>query len=180
MQIAVFELGEVAAILNLPTTRVKNWTIGRPFSVRPSIRASFGKGSRNLFSKNDVCCLALLERLIGAGASVADIQKMLEAVKPHLAGDDFWKNPNWLLVNRTGRASFHAALAYAVSFTTESSANFKLQPEDEIGCFYGVNLQSLGEAVSIKIESFMQRQKTSCGLLARKASEGKAPRKRTR
>lgn len=169
MTTQVYELGDVAAILGIEKSRVKNWTIGRPFSVQASLRASFGKGSRNLFGRNDVYCFALVERLIEVGAPVAAIQEMLEVVKPHLASDEFWKNPNWLLVNSTGRA----ALAYAVRFAAESSPNFKLQPHDEIGSFYGVNLRSLGVAVSKKIDIYRKQQMTSARLSVRKRTKGK-------
>jgi hypothetical protein len=175
MSVQIFELADVAAILGIEKSRVKNWTIGRPFSVQASVRASFGKGSRNLFSRNDVYCFALVERLIGVGTPVAAIQQMLEVVKPHLASDDFWKDPNWLLVNHTGRA----ALAYAISFAAESSANFKLRPQDEIGCFYGVNLRLLGDATSKKIETYIHQQ-TSGRLSVRKTTRGKTAIRRTR
>ena len=174
MTVQIYELADVAAILGIEKSRVKNWTIGRPFSVQPSVRASFGKGSRNLFSRNDVYCFALVQRLVEAGTPVAAIQKMLDAVKPHLARDDFWKDQNWLFVNHTGRS----ALAYAVSWVVESSTNFHLQPQDETGCFYGVNLRSLGISVSKKIDTYRQRM-TSARSSIRKRTRGKISIKRS-
>ncbi len=67
--IDVFTLGEVAKVLSVPSSRIKNWTIGRPFHVAPSIVTGRGKGSRNLYSLEDVYFFALLNRLDGDGLS---------------------------------------------------------------------------------------------------------------
>jgi hypothetical protein len=64
MGVPIYELGEVAALLHLEKSRIKNWTIGRPFTVRPSLRSSAGKGSRNLFGVTDLYCFALVKHFV--------------------------------------------------------------------------------------------------------------------
>jgi hypothetical protein len=49
-----FELGEIAKILRMSITKVKNWTIGCPFKLEPSIGTITGHGSRNLYSLEDM------------------------------------------------------------------------------------------------------------------------------
>ena len=77
----VFELGEIAKILGMPITTVKNWTIGRPFTIEPSIKTASGHGSRNLFSLEDVYLMGLANELSKAGMAAKAIGKLVEAVK---------------------------------------------------------------------------------------------------
>lgn len=87
----IFELSEVAELLHLSASTVKNWTIGRPLSIKPSIRASRGKGSRNLYSRNDVCVLALAAQLSRNGFALNTVQKVLKELrdKSHLLGTSY-------------------------------------------------------------------------------------------
>jgi DNA-binding transcriptional MerR regulator len=80
-EIQIFELSEVADLLDLTASTVKNWTIGRPLSIKPSIRASRGKGSRNLYSREDVCALALAAQLSRDGFTLQTVQRVLKALK---------------------------------------------------------------------------------------------------
>ena len=72
----VFTLGEVAEILEVPKSRIKNWTIGRPLKIIPKVRAFRGKGSRNLYSLEDVYLLAFVNQLHNDGLS----NKLIEYV----------------------------------------------------------------------------------------------------
>jgi len=150
----IYELADVAAILGIAKSRVKNWTIGRPFSLRPSVRASFGKGSRNLFGENDLYCFALIQRLSDVGAPVAAIQSILDK-QWDLARDAFWEDQNWVVIKRQGHHS-----SYEVNIAPESTFNVPLEPEDEVFCFYAVNLKSIVDTVSKKINMFRHRQTT--------------------
>jgi len=82
----VFTLGEVAEILEAPKSRIKNWTIGRPFKIVPKVRAFRGKGSRNLYSMQDVYLLALVSQLHNDGFSNNVIEHVIEegALRPKL------------------------------------------------------------------------------------------------
>jgi len=77
----IFELGEIAKILGMSLTKVKNWTIGRPLAIEASIRTATGQGSRNLFSLEDVYLMGVANELSRAGMAAKAIGKVLEAVK---------------------------------------------------------------------------------------------------
>src|SRR5437868_13693562 len=87
----IFELSEVAELLRLSRSTVKNWTIGRPLSIKPSIRASRGKGSRNLYSRDDACVLALAAQLSRNGFALKTVQSVLKELrgKSHLLGTSY-------------------------------------------------------------------------------------------
>jgi hypothetical protein len=73
-------------------SRLKNWTAGRPFKLKPSIRTATGQGSRNLYSLEDVWLLGVANELSKAGMAANAIGKVLGAVRakfPHgLASTD--------------------------------------------------------------------------------------------
>jgi len=77
-ELTFFELSDVADLLQLSISTVKNWTIGRPLSIKPSIRASQGKGSRNLYSREDVYVLALAAQLSRDGFAIKTVQDILD------------------------------------------------------------------------------------------------------
>jgi hypothetical protein len=77
----IFELGEIAKVLGMSITKVKNWTIGRPLTIEASIRTATGHGSRNLFSLEDVYLMAVANELSRAGMAAAAIGKVLVALK---------------------------------------------------------------------------------------------------
>ena len=80
-ELTFFELSDVADLLQLSISTVKNWTIGRPLSIKPSIRASQGKGSRNLYSREDVYVLALAAQLSRDGFAIKTVQEVLRRLK---------------------------------------------------------------------------------------------------
>ena len=127
MAIEVFELADVAAILGIEKSRVKYWTIGRPFSVQASVRASFGKGSRNLFSRNDIYCFALVKRLSDVGAPAKAIQDMLEKLAADVAEDAVWQEQRWLFLRRTNRD-----VSFTLNFDPEPFGyiNVPIEPGD--------------------------------------------------
>ena len=75
----IFELSEVAEILEVPKARIKNWTIGRPLRITPTIRS--GKGTRNLYSVEDVYVLTLANQLNEDGFSPKAIQAVIKKVR---------------------------------------------------------------------------------------------------
>ena len=78
----VFELSEVAKILSVPKSRVKNWTIGRPLQIKPTVRIARGKGSRNLYGTNDVYLIALANQLYLDGFDARAIRGILREARP--------------------------------------------------------------------------------------------------
>jgi hypothetical protein len=155
MQIQVYELADIAAILDLPKHRVKNWTIGRPFSVRPSVRLSSGRGSRNLFGRNDVYCFGLVQTLSEGGAPVASIQDLLKR-QPDLSEDTFWKEQNWVMISRRGDA-----LSYEVNFAPEFSGLITLEPGQKSVNYHVANIKSIVEDVSGRIAARFRKQAQS-------------------
>ncbi len=77
----VFELSEVAEILAVPKARIKNWTIGRPLRIRPSVRAATRKGTRNLYSVEDVYLMGLADQLRDDGFAPETIQAVLKKIR---------------------------------------------------------------------------------------------------
>jgi hypothetical protein len=77
----VFELAEVAAILGMPISKVKNWTSGRPLSIRPSIKVAKKKGSRNLYGVNEVFLLGFAKHLADDGISFEAIDEIVGALE---------------------------------------------------------------------------------------------------
>ncbi len=77
----IFELGEIAKVLGMPVTKVKNWTIGRPLKIEPSVKTASGHGSRNLFSLEDVYLIGVANELSKAGMAAKAIGKLVDAVK---------------------------------------------------------------------------------------------------
>lgn len=75
----VFSLGDVAEILEVPKTRIKNWTIGRPFTIVPKVLAASGKGSRNLYSLSDVYLFALVNQLHEDGLTNEALQVVIDS-----------------------------------------------------------------------------------------------------
>lgn len=74
-----FQQGEVARILGMSVSQVKNWTIGRPLRVRPSVKAR-GKGSRNLYDVEDVYRMGLAKRLVDDGILTAAVARILRSL----------------------------------------------------------------------------------------------------
>jgi len=154
----IYQLGDVAAILGIEKSRVKNWTIGRPFSLRPSLRSSYGKGSRNLFSRNDVNRFALVERLRDVGAPVVAIQELIEKLSPELAKDSVWKmtegKHHWAVISREEPTLIPYNVYLAVSFPD-------ILPRQEHAfsslcstlCFYAVNLSEIANSVATRVSS---------------------------
>ena len=97
----IFELSEVARILKVPKARIKNWTIGRPLRITPTIRTASGKGTRNLYSVEDVYVLTLANQLNEDGFSPKAIQAVIKKVrrKARLIG----KYYSQLVVSSPGR-----------------------------------------------------------------------------
>jgi DNA-binding transcriptional MerR regulator len=90
MEISVFELPEIAKVLEMPLTKARNWTIGRPLSIPASIRPATGTGSRNLYSIEDVYLMALANEFSKAGFAAKAIGKLLEVVEAKKLAEIEW------------------------------------------------------------------------------------------
>lgn len=73
----VFEISEVATILGMPVSKVKNWTIGRPLKIKPSVRVAKGRGKRNLYGRKEVFLFGLARHLSEDGLDVGVINEII-------------------------------------------------------------------------------------------------------
>ena len=74
----VYGLSELAELVALPESTVKNWTFGRPLAIAPSVSTGGGKGSRSLYSLNDVYRFAVARELVKAGFTPRKIQPVID------------------------------------------------------------------------------------------------------
>lgn len=81
MTTEVFELGEITKILDMSPAKAKNWTVGRPFKLEPSIKTASGQGSRNLYSLEDVYLMGVANELSGTGMAAKAIGRFVEGLK---------------------------------------------------------------------------------------------------
>src|SRR5262249_1511548 len=73
-------------------------------------------------------------------------------------GIDGLGDPTWLFVNRAGRAGLLRALASSVDVVPEPSPKWKLRPGDEIGFSYSINVKSLADTVSKRVDAYQRRR----------------------
>ena len=76
-----FEFREMIRVLGMSAATGKNWTVGRPFKLKPSIRTASGQGSRNLYSLGDVWLMGVASELSKAGMAANVIGKLVGAVR---------------------------------------------------------------------------------------------------
>jgi hypothetical protein len=86
MHMRVFELPEMAAILDLDVAKAKNWTNGRTgLEITPSVRPAGGTGKSALYSLQDLYLMAVATEFSKSGFASKAIGKLAEAVTSLLA-----------------------------------------------------------------------------------------------
>ena len=76
---AVLQAKDLGLLAGLTENAVKQWTIGRPYAIRPSIRLSSGKGMPNLYSLTDALRFSVAIELTADGFQSRVIQQMLNS-----------------------------------------------------------------------------------------------------
>jgi hypothetical protein len=76
-----FELPDVAKIVGIPEWKAKNWTVGRPLQITPSLRGGKGRGSLNLYSTADIYLMALAKELYDGGFSSGAINSLIQKLE---------------------------------------------------------------------------------------------------
>jgi hypothetical protein len=76
---AVLQAKDVGLLVGLTEDAVKQWTLGRPYAIRPSIRLSTGKGIPNLYSLTDALRFAVVTQLTADGFQSHVIQRALSS-----------------------------------------------------------------------------------------------------
>jgi hypothetical protein len=79
--IQTFEFREMISVLGMSPSRAKNFTVGRPFKLEPSIRTASGHGSRNLYSLEDVYLMGVANDLSHAGMAAGAIGELVAALR---------------------------------------------------------------------------------------------------
>jgi hypothetical protein len=79
--IPTFEFREMISILGMSPSRAKNWTVGRPFKLEPSIRTASGQGSRNLYSLEDLYLMGIADELSHEGIAAGAIGQLVAALR---------------------------------------------------------------------------------------------------
>jgi hypothetical protein len=81
---------QVAAILDIPEWRVKNFSEGEAYRLPPSVRVGSGRGSRRLYAWADIFRIGLADRLVkfgftpdAVGQAVREVPESL--LKPYQA-----------------------------------------------------------------------------------------------
>jgi hypothetical protein len=98
-----FELSELAAIVGIPISKAKNWTIGRPLTITPSIHIAAGTGSRNLYSLEDMCRMSIAKELNHLGLPTKAIDAVLRLFEAYYLKLLDWQalhHLEWLLIWR--------------------------------------------------------------------------------
>ena len=80
-----FSIGQMTGLVGMDADKVKNWMAGKPFSFKPSAQSASGKGSRNIYSRQDLYVLAVANEFSKAGFAGKAIGRLLEAIRPRLA-----------------------------------------------------------------------------------------------
>jgi hypothetical protein len=76
-----FDLIEMAELVGMKPAKVKNWTVGRPFTIHPSAYQATGRGSINLYSIQDVYLMAVAGEFSKAGFAAVAIGKFIESIQ---------------------------------------------------------------------------------------------------
>ena len=87
----VYDLSDIVNIVKIEEARAKNWTVGRPLRITPSVRQPRGPGSRALYSVEDLYLVALLDELWRAGLTAKALGRILDAL-PDIR--DVFNTPN--------------------------------------------------------------------------------------
>jgi hypothetical protein len=120
--VRVFEVADVAAILEMDVAKVKNWTIGRPLQIGPSVKSAAGSGSRNLYGEDDLYLMALANALSKSGMAANAIKLLIDTLP------DDWRQMGILAAYRPGQWRKVKGQSEATKFTYAIGAARELPP----------------------------------------------------
>jgi hypothetical protein len=81
MKRELFTAGQVARVLSVDLWRVKNFSQGNAFGLTPTLQVGTGRGSRKLYSFDDVLRLAIAHALTEFGFSPPAVGAALRVVR---------------------------------------------------------------------------------------------------
>jgi hypothetical protein len=163
-----FEISAVSRILNMPFTRVKNWTIGRPLAIKPSVRRAKGKGKSNLYAPEEVFLMAVANHLVNDGLGLDVVEEVVRKLtKLESSGD-----VRYLLVYRESKGrSFEVKRVQTLTNTCDLP--ILLSEKTGPASAYVLDLKRLRELVSASIteEWFWEQVTPGVKLTKKQAAE---------
>jgi hypothetical protein len=75
---------QVAAILDIPEWRVKNFSEGEAYRLPPSVQGGAGRGSRRLYGWGDIFRIGLADRLVKFGFTPEEVGRAVREVPESL------------------------------------------------------------------------------------------------
>ena len=92
----VYTTFEICKKMGIRKERFREW-IDRGY-IKPSIQKASGRGTKNLFSKNDLYTIALFNYLIDRGFSREEVSRRISKIYQDWGGEDFTIGKDDILV----------------------------------------------------------------------------------
>ena len=143
------DLSGLAQLAGVPLLQARNWTSGRPLSIRPSVQVATGTGTRNLYSDSDVLKLAIANKLRNGSVGFRAIRYVIETVEPE---QFVYGYADWLIVLVRRDDSSHRAVRNVDLENELISA----QLSDTETVYFFVHLSKLLGEVQTRIDDFVK------------------------
>jgi hypothetical protein len=152
-----FFLSQVATVLGMPETLVKNWTIGKPVRIDLH-RGAVGTGFPNLYDVHDLYRFATAKRLSLDGLTPSAIQSILDGL-----GEDF-TSAEFAVVTSDARHYLPRSKGIKVQvqrfsqsqFDQDDLSSISNQFRSSIGC-HVLYIAGITEDVNQRVDKFMQK-----------------------
>jgi hypothetical protein len=153
----VFFQSEVAALLEMPDSLIKSWTIGRPLRITPQRRAT-GSGTRNLYGREDLYRFAIAKHLSMDGFASHAIQFILDALGNQLSSAGFAIVSGGSKVTTPWRRCIEPKVHLVASAEFEKKRwTLANDPANDSMCFYFLNIRAIVSAVDVRVEGASKR-----------------------
>ncbi len=89
----------------MPVSRAKNWSIGKPLRIEPSVRTATGRGSRNLFGVKDVYKMYLANEMTEVGflkGPIENVLRLFDEEYDRRNGIEGIRAKPWLVIKHSG------------------------------------------------------------------------------
>jgi hypothetical protein len=147
----VFMLSEVARVLGMPESRVKNWTIGRPLLIKPLVPA-YGTGTRNVYSVYDIYRMAIAKHMNASGATARAIQAVVDKVGTSFGSSVFAVVEGQQA--RKGESEFEVSIVYDWG-RRATGLKQVIRKVANSRCCYVVNLHKIVQDVESLVDHFL-------------------------
>lgn len=174
----IFFQSEVAALLGMPDTLVKSWTIGRPLRITPE-RSAAGSGTRNLYSVEDLYSFAIAKQLSMDGFASHAIQSILDALGNESASAIFAiaSSGNGVTMPWKRWIKPKVKIVSPAQFEKEGWNLATDCANGSLGC-YVLNIQGIVKAVDVRLASISVRGASTTRSTTRASEEPSRPRRK--